>query len=133
MQPMAKAESRSALTPAQWEIMNLLWEHGELGVAQVWKLLGQRRSIARNTVQTTLTRLAEKGWLRVRAEGNTFYFAPARQRESALRGVVGQLIDTAFSGSASGLVATLLADQRLSVEEARRIRELIERAERRKQ
>ena len=63
---MAKAESRSALTPAQWEIMNLLWEHGELGVAQVWKLLSRRRSIARNTVQTTLTRLTEKGWLRSR-------------------------------------------------------------------
>ncbi len=126
---MAKSEPRSPLTPAQWEIMNLLWEHGELGVAQVWKLLGQRRSLARNTVQTTLTRLAEKGWLRVRSEGNTFYFAPARQRGSALRGVVGQLIDTAFAGSASGLVATLLDGQRLSADEAERIRRLIDRAE----
>ena len=40
---------------------------------------------------------------------------------------MGQLIDTAFSGSASGLVATLLDDKRLSADEARRIRELIER------
>ena len=56
--------------------MNLFWDGGELGVAQVWKLLRERRPVARNTVQTTLTRLAEKGWLAVRSEGNAYYFGP---------------------------------------------------------
>ena len=69
---MAKADT--GLTAAQLAIMSLFWEQGELGVAQVWQLLGQRRRLARNTVQTTLTRLAEKGWLHVRRDGNTDYF-----------------------------------------------------------
>jgi len=117
------------LTPAQMEIMNLLWEHGELGVAQVWKLLGKRRKVARNTVQTTLSRLAEKGWLKARAEANAYYFRPVHPRSSTLRGILRQLMDSAFGGSASGLVMALLEDRSISPEEARQIRELIDRAQ----
>lgn len=117
------------LSPAQLEIMNLFWEHGEMGVAQVWKLLGERRSVARNTVQTTLTRLVEKGWLQARAEGNTHYFRPSRARRPALRGIVNQLLDSAFGGSASGLVMALLENRRLSAEEAERIRKMIDDAQ----
>ena len=119
----------SSLTPAQLQIMNLFWEQGELGVAQVWKLLGERRNVARNTVQTMLTRLVEKGWLAVRAEGNAFYFQARRPRESTLRGIVGQLVDTAFGGSPTGLVMALLEDRRITADEANRIRDLIAKAQ----
>jgi predicted transcriptional regulator len=88
--------------------------------------------VARNTVQTTLTRLVQKGWLRSRAAGNTFYFRAARPRKSTLRALVTRLVDTAFGGSASGLVMTLLESGRISTEEAERIRQLIDRAPRRK-
>jgi predicted transcriptional regulator len=118
-----------SLSPAQLEIMNLFWDRGELGVAQVWKLLGGRRPIARNTVQTMLTRLTARGWLQTRAEGKAFVFRAARPRKAAMRGIVGQLIETAFAGSASDLIMTLLETRRISADEAGRIRQLIERAE----
>jgi BlaI family penicillinase repressor len=114
------------LTPAQLEIMNLFWQHGELGVAQVRQMLSSRRAIARNTVQTMLKRLADKGWLHARAQGNAFYFRAARPRKSTLRGMLGQLLDSAFGGSASGLVMALMESRRISPAEARRIRELID-------
>src|SRR6516162_1495388 len=95
-----KPQQEQKLTPAQLEIMNLFWEHGELGVAQVWRLLGERRTIARNTVQTMLTRLVEKGWLQARPEGTAFCFRASRPRKSTLRGMVSQLLDNAFGGSA---------------------------------
>jgi predicted transcriptional regulator len=117
---------KAKLTPAQLEIMNLFWEHGELGVAQVWRLLGERRTVARNTVQTTLTRLVEKGWLHVRPEGAAFCFRASRPRNSTLRDMVSQLLDTAFGGSASGLIMALLEARRLSPDEAKRIRKLID-------
>jgi predicted transcriptional regulator len=121
-----KPQQEQKLTPAQLEIMNLFWEHGELGVAQVWRLLGKRRTVARNTVQTTLTRLVEKGWLHVRSEGTAFCFRASRPRQSTLRGMVSQLLDTAFGGSPSGLIMALLEARRLSPDEAKRIRKLID-------
>jgi BlaI family transcriptional regulator, penicillinase repressor len=119
----------SKLTPAQLEIMNLFWEQGELGVAQVWKLLSARRKIARNTVQTMLTRLVERGWLLARPEGKAFCFRASRPRKSTLRRMVSQLLDTAFDGSASGMVMALLEARRLSADEAQHIRTLIDRSQ----
>jgi predicted transcriptional regulator len=119
-------QTESKLTPAQFEIMNLFWEHGELGVAQVRELLNSRRTVARNTVQTMLTRLAEKGWLKARAKGNAFYFCAAKPRESTLRGMLGQLLDGAFGGSPSGMMMALMESRRISPAEARRIREMID-------
>jgi predicted transcriptional regulator len=121
--------SESKLTPAQLEIMNLFWERGELGVAQVWKLLSARRKVARNTVQTMLTRLVERGWLLARPEGKAFCFRASRPRKSTLRGMVSQLLDTAFDGSASGMVMALLEARRLSHDEAQHIRTLIDRSQ----
>ena len=120
------------LTAGQLEIMELFWERGELGVAQVWKLLAARRErvVARNTVQTMVARLADRGWLTARGEGNAFYYRAARPRESAVTGMLGTLLDTAFGGSASGLVMALIESRRVSKDEARRIREIIDRAER---
>jgi BlaI family transcriptional regulator, penicillinase repressor len=118
------------LTAAQLEIMDLVWEHGELGVAQVWKLLAERRAVARNTVQTMLMRLVDKGWLRTRTEANAHLYRPARLRKAAVSRLVGDLVDKAFAGSASGLVMALLENRRLSPEEIRRIRDLINRAQR---
>lgn len=123
---MKRTEAK--ITPAQLEIMNLIWDHGELGVAEVWRFLSDRRKVARNTVQTTLTRLMDKGWLRARAEGNAFRFRAARPRKPAVRDMLGQLLDTAFGGSPTSLMTALIEARRLSPEEAARIRKLIDKA-----
>jgi BlaI family transcriptional regulator, penicillinase repressor len=124
---MRRPEAR--LTPAQLEIMNLIWDRGEMGVAEVWKILADRRKVARNTVQTMLTRLVEKGWLQARVEGNAFRFRAARPRKPTVLGMLGQLLDTAFGGSPSSLMTALLEARRLSPEEAKRIRKLIDEAQ----
>jgi BlaI family penicillinase repressor len=121
-----RRQSESKLTSAQLEIMNLFWERGELGVAQVWKLLSERRRVARNTVQTMLTRLVEKGWLQARQEGKAFCFRATRLQKSTLQQMVNHLLDSAFGGSASGLVMTLLHARPVSSDEVQRIRELID-------
>jgi BlaI family penicillinase repressor len=118
-------EPLSQLTPAQLEIMNLFWQHGELSVAEVREMISARRDVARNTVQTMLKRLADKGWLHTRAQGNTFQFRAARPRKATLREMLGQLLDGAFGGSASSMVMALMESRRISPAEARRIRELI--------
>lgn len=124
----AMKKSEAKISPAQLEIMNLIWDQGELGVAEVWKILSDRRKVARNTVQTLLTRLVEKGWLRARAEGNAFRFRAARPRKPAVREMLGQLLDSAFGGSPSSLMTALIEARRLSPEEAARIRKLIDKA-----
>jgi predicted transcriptional regulator len=126
---MEREEPLPALSEAQTEIMNVVWGYGEVTLAQVCAALADRRALARNTVQTQMTRLVEKGWLLHRSEGKAFYYRPTVPQEAARSRVVQRLLDAVFGGSAEGLVMTLLDGRRLSREEADRIRALIERAE----
>jgi predicted transcriptional regulator len=80
-------------------------------------------------VQTQLSRLVEKGWLKHRTEGKAFFYRATVRREEAQSRVLQRLVEAVFGGSAEGLVMTLLDGRRLSRAEADRIRAMIERAE----
>jgi predicted transcriptional regulator len=118
-----------ALSEAQLEIMNLVWERGEVTVGEVWKALSARRKVARNTVQTLLTRLKEKGWLRSRTDDHAHRYWTTVPREATLDKMVQRLVDVAFGGSTEGLLHSLLGQRSVSPEEAERIRALIDQAE----
>src|SRR4051812_9923438 len=96
------------LSEAQLEVMNVIWDRGGATVAEVWKELAAKRKVARNTVQTTIARLEERGWLRRHGDGSTLRYSAARPRSATQRGLVRRLVNSAFGGSIEGLVATLL-------------------------
>jgi predicted transcriptional regulator len=126
---MAKKGPQAPLSEAQLEIMNVVWERGEVAVSEIWEILADRRPLARNTVQTMVVRLEEKGWLTHRTIGKTFLYSAAVDREQTLGGMVRQLVETAFEGSAEGLVLALLQGRGLSRDEVKRIRAMIDKAE----
>jgi BlaI family transcriptional regulator, penicillinase repressor len=130
---MAKASEPTPLpSDAQWEVLNILWGRGESTVGEVWQEFSARRSVARNTVLTLIARLEEKGWLRRRAEGGVLRYSVTVPQQTALRQMARRLVDTAFEGSAEGLVMALLDDANLSEGEAGRIRTMLEKARREK-
>lgn len=121
-------QSLPALSPAQLEIMHIVWDGGAVTVTDVWNLLAKRRPVARNTILTLMDRLEKKGWLKRRADGQTHYYTAAVQRASTLNRVVHRLVDSAFAGSAEGLVLALVEGRGVSPDEARRIQQLIAKA-----
>jgi len=122
---MKESKETPPMSEAQREIMEIFWQRGEAGVGEVWRTLVKRRQVARNTVLTLITRLADKGWLVPRREGNAFRYTPAFPKQRAQAEEIRRLVDTVFHGSAEGLVLTLLEGGGLSPEEAKRIREMI--------
>ena len=129
---MARMGRQTALSEAQLEIMGVVWDREEVSVSEIWEVLGARRPLARNTVQTMVTRLEEKGWIRHRTLGKTFLYSAVVSREETLGSMVDQLVETAFDGSAEGLVLALLEGRGLSPGEAKRIRALIDEADKRR-
>lgn len=125
---MAKAET-SHLTHTQREIMELVWQRGETTVSDVWEELAKRREVARNTVQTLIVRLEEKGWLKHRESGRSFIYSAARPKTVSLGAKVAQMIDRLFAGSPEDMVTALIEYRGLSPDEAERIRTMIDQAE----
>ena len=68
------------LTPAQFEIMEIVWNHGRKGatVAEIWQATSQTRDVARTTVLNLVDRLERRGWLkRRRGKGVNHFVATA--------------------------------------------------------
>lgn len=127
---MSDPQNMPSLSEAQMEIMNIVWDQPETTLGEIWRELRDRRKIARNTIQTLLSRLVDKGWLAYRAEGKVFHYRAAVPRQPTMKHVVNRLVETAFNGSAEGLVMALLDGQELEADEVDRIRALIENAQR---
>lgn len=117
------------LSESQLEVMHILWDKGEATLGEVWSGLTAKRSLAKNTVQTLLTRLVDKGWVAYRQEGNAFVYRSARERQAAHKQILQRVLDLAFQGSTEGLMMSLLEGKPVGPEEAQRLRELIDQAE----
>jgi predicted transcriptional regulator len=126
---MARPEA-SPLTAAQRQIMEIVWQRGEVTVAEVRDVLRAERDLARNTVQTMMVRLEERGWLKHREAGRTFLYSTNRPKKEYLGAKVSQMVDRFFAGSPEKMVNALIEYRGLSSDEAKRIRKIINEAER---
>ena len=125
---VTKRSNLPDLSPAQREIMEIVWERGEVTAQDVLRALSQTRDVARNTVRTLLERMEIKGWLKHRAAGRTFLYRPARARQATVVQKVREMVDAVCGGSAENLVAALLDARGLKREELDRIRQLLDAA-----
>lgn len=121
-----------ALSDLQRELMEIIWERGEATVSEVRDDLSKKRPLARNTVQTMLVRLEEKGWLDHRQERRSFVYFARVPRSTNLGAKVSQMIDRLFAGSPEQMVNALLEYRGLSPDEANSIRKMIHNAEKEK-
>ncbi len=129
---MKKRHKLPELSPAQQEIMEIIWMHGELSASQTRAILSEKRDVARNTVRTLLERMAEKGWLKFRRDGRTFFYAAARPRQTSIGERVVDVVDHVCGGSPEAVVTALLDYRGLTREELSRIREMLDNAQARK-
>src|SRR4051794_41830752 len=96
------------LTPAQGEIMEIVWDQGEVSAREVRRILSRTREVARNTVRTLLERMEEKGWIKHREEGRTFLYSAAQPRQATIGRKVHEMIETVCGGAPEARGTALL-------------------------
>lgn len=118
-------------TPAETEILNVLWDLGSGTVRQVHNVLADQRPTGYTTVLKLLQIMADKGLVRREdGDGRAHIYTPTLERDLAQRQMVRDLVDRLFGGSATQLVLQALEERPASEEELREIRQLIDRRER---
>ena len=124
------ARKRSpALTEAELTLMQVLWDLGEGTVADVLDELPGPQKPAYNTVLTLLRILEKKGYLTHRKETRAFVYSPLIGREQARQSALSHMLTRFFDNSPEQLVLNLLRSDRVSADEVRRVRRLIEQSE----
>src|ERR1700720_4926920 len=128
-------EPKGSLTAAQYEIMTVIWDVGDVGVtiADIWQVIAASRDIGRTTVLNQVDRLEKRGWLRrLPGEGST-RFRAALSKEDASRQLVAGFVSDYFQGSTVELVSARLGSAAcaLTRQEVDRLRKLLDQARRR--
>ena len=117
----------TALTRRERHIMDILFRLGRATADEVMRELSGTPSYS--TVRTQLRVLEQKGYVRHEDVGRRFVYMPAVRRQAARKTALRHVIDTFFDGSVEKIVAALLGGEasRLSDDELRRIRELVQK------
>lgn len=123
---MTKKQTRK-LSPANFEIMKVIWRLGEASVNDVFEAVNSRRKdkVRRTTIQVQMNRLEEYGWLKHREVGRTHYFRAVRGRQKTERDIINDIKNRLFGGSRIELVKSLIDESDLEPEEIQELRELM--------
>lgn len=123
-----KSKSHQDLSRRERQIMDLVFERGEVTAAEVQEGLPDPPSYS--AVRAMLRILEDKGQLMHEQRGPRYVYRPARDRREAGRSALRHLMKTFFHGSTASTAAALLdlSSDTLTDEEANRLQTLIERA-----
>ncbi|MGH9630688.1 MAG: BlaI/MecI/CopY family transcriptional regulator [Bryobacteraceae bacterium] len=122
-------KSASNLTPAELELMNILWEQGPSTVQMVADRLPAVRALAYTTVQTVLNTLHRKGKAKRVLKNRAFYYEPAVSHTRAAGQALKDMVRSLFGGSPERLVLTMLETNQLTPKQLRDLQRVVETAE----
>ena len=114
------------LGETEMEVLQHVWALGAAPVAAVHERVLATREVAYTTVMTVMKKLATKGYLTYRREGNAYVYSAAQAPEAVRGDLLRGLMDKAFSGSPGALVQTLVRSESLSADELDDIRRIVD-------
>lgn len=116
------------LSDAEWMVINVVWERSVATARDVHEHTEAQTGWAYTTVRTILSRLVEKGALRMRKRANTSLYEPLISRQEARRSALRSLLDRAFDGTFGSLLQHLVADEKLSKKDRQKLRAMLREA-----
>lgn len=104
---LRKTVPKERLSPSEWEIMRICWRLGSCTVRDVLTEDLKTHKRDYRTILTFMTRMARKGWLRVRIVGNRNEYAPSVAEEAAVQSETRRFLDEVVGSEAKHLELVL--------------------------
>jgi len=111
-------------TERELDVMAILWDLGSATVTEVRDRIDY--DLAYTTVLTVLRTLEGKGYVGHREEGKAHRYVPLVARNAAGQSALRRLTEKVFAGSPELLLTQLVSGRRLSAEELKRMRQLLD-------
>ena len=115
-----------SLSPAETEILRLVWQRGSATVQEVCDNLPDDRCIAYATVQTLLRRLEKKGYVRHTSIGKAHVFSAAVKQEKVIKQTVTEFVERLFGGDPLPLILHLADSSKLASDDVERLKKSIQ-------
>jgi predicted transcriptional regulator len=123
-------ERQPSVSKGELEVLKVLWERPAATVREVNAALREQgRDQAYTTVQTLLQRLESKGYVASEKGAPAHVYRATVSRDALVNLRLRELSEQLCDGTSSPLLHALVEGSRLSAEEVRQLRELLERLE----
>jgi BlaI family penicillinase repressor len=115
------------ISESEWVVMEALWGSAPQTASELARSFRESTGWAENTVRTLLTRLVEKGALKTGENtGGTRTYLPAVRREACVRAESRSFLDRVFGGAAKPLLVHFAQNSKLTAEEVRELKRLLD-------
>jgi len=122
---MARRASKQP-TDGELEILHVLWDGGPSSLGEICEALRQKRQVATTTVATVLNVMLDKKLVKRSSSQRGYRWSAKVSRQRAAEGLVGNLLDRVFDGSAHRLVTHLLEAGQLTKKEQAELKRLLD-------
>ena len=119
-------EREAAISDAEWDLLDALWERETATATEVAATLKDRRGWARTTVKTLLERMVEKGLVAGRRVGHVVEYRAAVKPAEARRTAWRRFVGAAFGGALSPALEFLAKDAKLTAKQRETLRSMLE-------
>lgn len=120
-------------TELELAILKVLWRRSPQTVEEVREILAaEGRELTHSSVITIMNIMVRKEYLERTKNGRAFEFRPLVPEEEVGRGMLTDLVERVFDGSASTLMLRLLETSDIDADELAEIRKLIQKAQKNK-
>jgi predicted transcriptional regulator len=116
----------SGITESELELLSALWERGPSTVRDLYESLPADRQRGYTTVLKQLQLMHQKGLLTRELRDRTHVYAPATAPEESKKGIVNEMINKLFGGSARALALNALGTEH-DEKELKEIQEMLDR------
>ncbi len=125
-----KKPRKHKLSPANLEIMKIVWEKGHVTVNDVFEAINTKRAdkLRRTTIQVQMNRLEDYGWLKHRKEGRTYIYSSVVEKQKTRREILDDITHRVFGGSRAELMKCLLEDADVSKKDIEDLRDLLNKS-----
>lgn len=117
------------ITAAESQVMEVLWEHGPMGSEEIVSRLTDSQGWGAATVKTLINRLLKKQAIESRRANARLTYHPLVERADYLEAESQGLLDRLFGGQLTPMVTHFAERRRLSSEDLKRLKALIDRLE----
>jgi len=118
---------RINITPAEWDIMEILWRQSPLSAAEIYETLQTQTDWTVKTVRSFLDRLVQKKAVRKDKIHGMNVFKPIPKRSQCVRQESKSFLKRFFDGNPVSLVRHFVEQESLSDQDIARLQELLDK------
>ncbi|MDD3365614.1 MAG: BlaI/MecI/CopY family transcriptional regulator [Syntrophomonas sp.] len=116
----------SQISDAEWQVMQVIWGNSPITANEVIAQLDNNTDWKPKTIKTLIGRLVDKKVLGFHKEGKAYLYYPMVSENEGIRVESETFLKKVFNGSLNLMLANFIDEQRLSEEDIKELKRIID-------